>query len=61
MRQRLNQKVRHLLPCAFCRKAASWLVTGDHSLAACDVHVGRIERHGIHALTPSPDRRRQPL
>jgi hypothetical protein len=61
MRQRLNQKVRHLLPCAFCTKAASWLVTDAHSLAACDAHVDRIERHGIHALTPPADGRRQLL
>ena len=58
MRQPLKQKSRDPVHCAFCIQSghdtpATWLVTGTlgaKSLAACDAHVDRIERHGIHAL-----------
>jgi hypothetical protein len=71
MRQPLKQKPgnRNPVHCAFCIQAgqqtsATWLVTdvvGAKTLAACDAHVDRIERHGIHALKPPPKGRRQPL
>ena len=69
MRQQIKQKTRSKIHCAFCIQSghqteATWIVTGTvgaKSLAACDQHVDRIERHGIHALKPPPKNRKQPL
>lgn len=65
MRQRLRQKTRNPVHCAFCinsghKTPATWLLTnvpGAKTLAACDNHVDRLERHGAHALRQHPGRK----
>lgn len=71
MRQKLNQADKHNpVHCPVCvhhghLTPAVWLVDDPHkknvTLAACEEHADKVERHGINAVQPPPKGRAQPL